>query len=111
MLSALALRKLNSRGCSASALTPFLWCVKVVAHFPAARSQSFTVLSYEPVMTCGFVRCDTMHPTVLSWPLRHIACTLVRMSQTRQALSRPPVISTSSSGCSASAYTPDKCPW
>lgn len=37
--------------------------------------------------------------------------TLVRMSQTRHTLSRPPVMRTSRLGCSASAYTPLRWPW
>ena len=36
---------------------------------------------------------------------------LVRMSHTRHTLSRPPVMSTSSVGCSASEYTPLRWPW
>eukprot|EP00982_Pelagococcus_subviridis_P009361 30918-Pelagococcus_subviridis.AAC.76 len=111
MLSALALRSEKSFGCNASALTPFLWYVSVVRHFPAARSHSFTVLSYDPVITCGSSRCDAIAATVLSCPVRHIACSFVRMSHTRHALSRPPVINTSSSGCNAREYTPERWPW
>lgn len=37
----------------ASALTDFLWKVRVDMVFPAARSHSFTVESWDPVMIWG----------------------------------------------------------
>jgi hypothetical protein len=42
-----------SVGWMASARIDFLWCVNVTIVLPAARSQSRTVESMLPVMTCG----------------------------------------------------------
>ena len=45
---ALALAKLYSDGCTASARTDLLWCVRVVIHLPAARSHNLhTQINYE----------------------------------------------------------------
>lgn len=49
-----------SVGWIASARTDFLWCVRVVKVFPAARSHKRTVESILPVMTCG---SDSWHFT------------------------------------------------
>jgi hypothetical protein len=108
---ALALAKLNSVGWIASARTLFLWCVSVVRARPAARSHRRTVLSMLPVITCGSEACVTTAPTVPVCPARTCTCAFVRMSHTRADASRPAVTSTSSVGCSASAYTPERWPW
>ena len=59
------------------------------------------VASWLPVMTCGSGAWLRMLHTVLSWPDRQNTWALVRISHTRQVLSRPPVNSTSSCGCRA----------
>mmetsp|Transcript_42497 Transcript_42497/g.136338 ORF Transcript_42497/g.136338 Transcript_42497/m.136338 type:complete len:203 (-) Transcript_42497:923-1531(-) len=110
MLSAEADAKAYSLGCMAMARTDFLWYVSVELHLPAARSQVLIVESWDPVITWGSVGWERMEQTVLSWPERQCTCCLVRMSHTRHVESRPPVMSTSSVGCSVSAYTPLRCP-
>jgi len=67
----------------------------------AARTRM--VLSMEPVMTCGSTPLAMMLAMVLSWPASEWICALVRMSHTRHTESRPPVMRTSSVGCSAMA--------
>jgi hypothetical protein len=108
---ALPLTKLNSVGWMSSARTLFLWCVSVASVRPAARSHSRTVLSMLPVITCGSLACARTTPTVPVCPARTCTCAFVRMSHTRADASRPAVMSTSSVGCSASEYTPDRWPW
>ena len=49
-----------------------------------------------------------MAATVDSWPDMQCTCTLLRMSHSLQVLSRPPVMSSGSSGCTAMANTPDR---
>ena len=67
------------------------------------RARTRMVLSMEPVMTCGSTALVVIEAMVLSWPASACTCTFVRMSHTRQTASRPPVMSTSSVGCSAMA--------
>lgn len=62
----------------------FLWYVSVLDVFPVRRSQKRTVLSYDPVITCGSADCDRMDATVLSWPDRQYTWALVRMSWRRR---------------------------
>ena len=88
-----------------------MWKVSVVMGFAATMSHSFTVLSCDPVMTCGSVPWVRREDTVLSWPVRQCTWAFVRMSHTRQQESRPPVNSRSSTGCMAMQYTPLRWPW
>ena len=80
---------------------PRLWCVSVARVLPAARSQSRTVLSAEPETTCGSVAAAATLLIVAWWPPSIMTCFDVRWSQQRTQLSRPPVKSRSSVGCSA----------
>jgi len=64
MLSGEAEANMYNFGWRATALTDFLWCVRVHMDLPAARSQSRTVWSFEPVMIWGSVAWQTTLLTV-----------------------------------------------
>merc|ERR1719221_603112 len=55
--------KQYSDGCNAKDLMLFLWLVSVTEHFPAARSQSLTIRSIEPLMNCGSAAWETNEQT------------------------------------------------
>lgn len=97
--SAEAEAKENSVGCAARALTPFLWCVRVVMVRPVEMSHKRTVESMEAVMTCGSHSAVRRDMIVLVCPAKTWTVCFVRISQTRAVPSLPAVTRTSKRGC------------
>ena len=80
LLSAAQEAKVYSFGWIDNARMLFLWFVNVTAHFPAAKSQSRTMWSIEPLMNCGSAAWETKLQTAFVCPPSTKIASFVRIS-------------------------------